>query len=389
MTLRRKLNLIYLSEFFVYFHLFGGVLIPFYTLWGGLNFTQMMLLQAWFSLMIVLFEIPTGTLADVMGRKKTILLGILINLFGVVIYGSLPVFWLFLIGETCFAFSYALYSGAKEALMYDTLIEHHQEKQSKNLFGRFKISHLLGLMVSAPLGSWIGTQLGLNWPMLLMVIPIFLAGMILMFVPEPKVHHDPDLDTLRTTTDKYGWAPARKPFFDQIRSGWKSFKDHPYLKIMTFDMVIIWSFAFMIIWFQQIVLTNVGVGIEYFGWFISFALGVQVLVLNWLPWLEKKLGSKKQVLSITGILPGVGFIFLALFPSVTTVFIALIMCSGFGLTRRTLYASYVNKYISSHQRATVNSFINIGPLTMTHRVRITLQLFRVRSLLSHQRHSHL
>jgi cyanate permease len=130
--------------------------------------------------------------------------------------------------------------------------------------------------------------------------------------------------------------------------------------VMTFDMVWIWSLAFMIIWFQQVVLLDIGVSESTFGWFVTFGLVSQMVALKSFPFLERILKSKKNVLTLSGILPAVGFFLLAFYPSVATVLIALAFCTGFGLSRRTLYASYVNKFIESHQRATVNSYINIG-----------------------------
>lgn len=359
MRLNTKLNLIYASEFFVYFHLFGGVLIPFFTIWGGLTMTQIMLLQSWFSFCVLILEIPTGTLADQLGRKTTMLLGIAVWAIGVWIYGAYQGFWMYALAEAFWALSAALFSGAREALIYDTLVDHDQAKQSEKVFGRFKISHLLGIMVSAPIGSWIGQQYGLNWVMLGMFVPLAFAGIILAFVPEPRagkeVLRDDDTPSIKPSS----WT-ARKSFRQQMSEGWKFFRSHPYLGIMTFDMVTLWTLAFMVIWFHQLVLENIGVDIEYFGWFISLSLGFQIVVLKAYPFFEKYLGSKKRYLTLSGYLPALGFAMMALFPNVYSVTIALLLCSGFGLTRRTLYVSYMNRFISSHQRATVNSFISIG-----------------------------
>ena len=56
------------------FHLIGGVLIPFYTVWGGLGMTQVLLLQSVFMLALFGFEVPTGAVADRFGRKTTMVL---------------------------------------------------------------------------------------------------------------------------------------------------------------------------------------------------------------------------------------------------------------------------------------------------------------------------
>jgi len=347
MKLSTKLNLIYLSEFFIFFHLFGGVLIPFFTIWGGLSLSELMMVQAWFSLCVLLFEIPTGTLADTFGRKNTVILSFFTNVIGVILYVVYPTFWMFMLAEMFWALSVALASGAKEAMVYDTLVDHGEEKQSQKVFGKFKMSHLWALMISAPIGSLIGQAWGFEWAVLLMIIPFTLSAICLFFVPEPKSHKLPE-------------GQSREPFMKQIVTGWKYFKTHPYLMVMTFDMVWIWSLAFMVIWFQQVVLLDLGVKESTFGWFVTFGLVSQMLALKSFPFLERILKSKKNVLTLSGLLPAVGFALLAFYPSVATVLIALAFCTGFGLSRRSLYASYVNKFIESHQRATVNSYINIG-----------------------------
>lgn len=359
MKLTTKLNLIYLSEFFVFFHLFGGVLIPFFTTWGGLSLTQIMLLQGWFSFCILLFELPTGTIADRLGRKRTITLGLAIWTIGILMYGFLRSFWWYMLAEMFWALSSALFSGAKEALVYDTLVDHKAEKTSEKVFGRFKISHLFGLMISAPLGSWIGQVLGVQWAMTLMVIPIALAGVTLTFVPEPQSSRELLRDDDTPSSHPPSWT-AQKNIREQLHEAWVFFRGHPALGVMTFDMVTLWTLSFMIIWFHQIVLGTIGIDVQYFGVFITLSLVFQMLVLKIYPFLERLLGSKKRYLTLSGILPGIGFLCLALWPNVYTVILALLFCGGFGMTRRTLYVSHMNAYISSHNRATVNSFINIG-----------------------------
>lgn len=342
MTLRKKLFFIYASEFFVFFHLISGVLIPFFMIWGGLSFFQLMVLQAWFSLWVVLFEIPTGAFADLMGRKKTILLGIFINMLGVLFYVINPSFSIFLVAELFWALSQALFSGAKEAFLYDTLLDHERPELSMQTFSKSKMAHIIAMMISAPLGSMIGAKFGFEWPVILMIIPLFLSGLFLFFLPEPK-HHK-----------------AEQPFLSQMRSGFSYVKTHPFLKIMAFDMVTLWSFAFMIIWLQQLTLTTLGVSESLFGWFVAYALLSQLFCLWIYPFLERHFPSKRSVIFFSGLLPAFGFLLLAVFPSVFSLIIALFFCSGFGLTRRTIYSSYMNKFIESHHRATVNSFINIG-----------------------------
>ena len=122
--------------FFSGLHFMGAVLIPFWTDWGGLNYTHIMILQAVFLLSAFIFEIPTGVIADRFGRKPSLILATVAVIIGIIIYVSYPSFWIFAIAEVFWGLSLALFSGAGEAFLYDTLKQLKREKESKKYFAR-------------------------------------------------------------------------------------------------------------------------------------------------------------------------------------------------------------------------------------------------------------
>jgi fucose permease len=65
-----KLNILklYLFNFMMGFHMISGVLLPFFLTWGKLTFVEIMILQSFFTLMIVILEIPCGAVADHISR---------------------------------------------------------------------------------------------------------------------------------------------------------------------------------------------------------------------------------------------------------------------------------------------------------------------------------
>jgi MFS family permease len=92
---------------------------------------------------IFVLEIPTGAIADYIGRKQSIFIGSFITVIAMLIYGSIPNFSIFLLAEFLFATGVAFTSGADEALLYDALREECRENQSKNIFGKAHSFHLL------------------------------------------------------------------------------------------------------------------------------------------------------------------------------------------------------------------------------------------------------
>jgi len=66
---------------------------------NGLSMKEVFLLQSIFSIGIILFEIPSGYFSDVIGRKKTIILGCIFGFLGFSIYSFSYGFLGFLIAE--------------------------------------------------------------------------------------------------------------------------------------------------------------------------------------------------------------------------------------------------------------------------------------------------
>jgi len=331
---------IYLSQFFINLFFVSGVLIPFLTDWGGLNFTQIMILQSWFMLWGFLFEIPAGTLADYLGRKLTIVLACIINAIAALVYASIPNFYIFMIGETLWAMSEALFSGTIEAFVYDTLKKIKETKRSKKVFGRIESFRLGGILVGAPIGSVIAAYLGLRAPMLLLTIPFIIAFFISLTMKEPRI-------TFKESRD----------YFAILKGGVKFFYKNKILKILALDMIFIGSIAYFMFWLYQPMLKQAGISIAYFGVVHAAFVGSQILVMNNYERLERIFGSKKRLIFFSALITGIMFVIGGLTTFAPIVLFAIIVGGGFGLTRRPLFISYMNKYIPSSKRATVLSTI--------------------------------
>ena len=64
---------LYLIKVAKWFMLYMPIVVPFYES-NGLSMKDIMILQAAYSVAIVVLEIPSGYLADVIGRKKTLII---------------------------------------------------------------------------------------------------------------------------------------------------------------------------------------------------------------------------------------------------------------------------------------------------------------------------
>lgn len=97
----------------------------------GLSLEQFALLNTVWAFTIVLAEVPSGALADLMGRKRLLVATSLLMLVEMALIAWAPagsgslVFWLFLGNRVISGLAEAMSSGTDEALAYDTLVEHN------------------------------------------------------------------------------------------------------------------------------------------------------------------------------------------------------------------------------------------------------------------------
>lgn len=332
----------YAVRLLFWMHFVASVLVPFFTEWGGLRFTQILFLNAWFMLCMFLFEVPTGTVADVFGRKRSMLLGCGVAILGTLLYVSHPHFLVFLAAETILACGYTLLSGAEEALVYDSLLGLGRAVESKAVFARMESFKLAGIIAGALLGGVIAKYLGLRMPMLLHVVPLAACALVVMAMREPSLHE---------RAPRTNWATL-------LRGGWQQFAGNPALRVLALDMVILGSLAWLIIWFYQALLQQAGVGIVWFGVVhAAMCLGQIAFLENIQRW-EKWLGGKRNLLIVAPIAAGACFLLLAWLRQPLLVAAAVVLCATFGLARGPLFTSYFNKYLSSENRATALSMIS-------------------------------
>ncbi len=338
---KANIRKLYLQKFFSSIFFLGGVLVPFFTEWGKISFAQIMLLQSWFALCLLLLQIPAGAIADRTGRKKAMVMAGIFHIAFVFVYASAPNFYVFMLGEFLAAVAISLTMGAEEALAYDTLKKLKSEGKSKEVFGRLRTAMLAGIAIGAPIGSIIGANLGLRAPILLSSIPFTIALLISLSLKEP----DTEI------------RQKHRSYISTITEGLKFFHNNKILKILAFDMIAITTVAYFIIWLHQPMLKQAGVGISYFGIvYAAFVIG-EIAVVNSFQKIEKILGSKERLLFLSSAATGMAFIIGGLTTFVPAFVLAIIVGGAFGLSRDVLFTSYMNKYIPSEKRATVLSTI--------------------------------
>ena len=89
-----------------------------------------------FAFTTLILEVPTGVLADLLGKKKTLLISRLFYVVEIFIIAFFNGFWPFLIAKVISGIGVSLSSGTESALLYDTLKRLKKEKDYKKISGK-------------------------------------------------------------------------------------------------------------------------------------------------------------------------------------------------------------------------------------------------------------
>lgn len=107
--------------------------------WRGLPLWQIGIAEGMFHVTSFLFEVPSGALADLAGRKNVMIWGRVLAAVSSVILLFSTDLWQFLIGFSISAVSYNLNSGSEEALVYDSMKMLGEEKDYIRVNGRLNV----------------------------------------------------------------------------------------------------------------------------------------------------------------------------------------------------------------------------------------------------------
>ena len=124
-AISRNIPLLYLIKISKWFMLYIPAVKLFYVE-NGLNDTDLFVLHAFYSFVIFLSEVPSGYLADVIGRKKTMVGGLFLGTAGFAAYASTSSYMGFLLAEIALGLGQSFISGADSALLYDSLLQENR-----------------------------------------------------------------------------------------------------------------------------------------------------------------------------------------------------------------------------------------------------------------------
>ncbi len=160
---------------------------PFFILFlldGGLNLFQIGLLYSIREIIIYIFEIPSGVIADQYGKKLELIICFMFYILSFIIFYVSDTFYLFAIAMILFGLGEAFRSGTHKAMIM-AYIDHHELKESKTkIYGLTRSYSLIGSMISSLLAVvfvlWLPE---IRWLFVVSVVPYVMDMLLIISYP--------------------------------------------------------------------------------------------------------------------------------------------------------------------------------------------------------------
>jgi MFS family permease len=331
---------------------------------AGLDIFQVMIVNAAFSAGQVVFEVPTGVIADTIGRRTSFLLGIATLFLSTLIYVAAWNYgwniWGFIGASLILGLGYTFQTGAVDAWLVDALDYAGFDGHTEDVFARagmvFGIAMLLGTLAGGFLG-----QVSLGLPFVIRAGILVVAFVVVFFTM-----YDMGFQHRPLKASRFG-AETRTIFEAGVTYGWKHRVVRPLLLIS-----FVWGLFMMYFFYssQPYALEILGQDLIWVAGALTALYGLMGVVGNLLVSRIMKLsdGGRRSSASVLAVCSGLAsLIVLAMAIVGFTVpeggsvwwFAALVvLTAGFGILfglMGPVRQAFLNRQIPSAQRATVLS----------------------------------
>jgi MFS family permease len=189
---------------------------------AGLSNLEAFAANAFFTAGMVIFEIPTGVVADTIGRRTSYLLGTITLALSTLLYVLLwqigAPFWAWAVASVLIGLGFTFFSGAVEAWLVDALTSTGFTGDLEGVFGRGQVATGAAMLSGSVAGGFIAAQTSLGVPFVLraviLVVMLFTAYRLmhdLGFNPQRSAGALKEMRRIASASIEFGWRrPAVK-----------------------------------------------------------------------------------------------------------------------------------------------------------------------------------
>jgi MFS family permease len=318
---------------------------------AGLNNLEAFAANAFFTAGFVLFEIPTGVIADLRGRRTSYLLGLLTLAISTLLYlfmwyVSAP-FWAWAVSSMFLGLGFTFLSGAFEAWLADALESAKAKEKFESVLARGEIVEGSAMLIGSVAGGAIAQVTNLGVPyviraglLALNLVTAFVLMKDIGFTPAKGKRLTDEMKSILRASLKYGLGnrPVRWIMFAAPFTGG----------------VTIYAFYAMQPYLLELYGSSKAYGVA--GLAAAIVAGAQIAGGLLVPYVVKVFDRRTTVLLVC---EAISVMVLAVIGFVPNFWVAVVLLVLWGLMFSAvtpIRQAYVNSLIPSQQRATVLSF---------------------------------
>lgn len=335
----------YVLSFFSVFPI--SILFAVYVLFlraKGMSLLQVGIIGACCNIMCFLSEVPTGSFADLFGRKKSMITGFLVHAAGLTIYYFSANFWLFVLAEVILGIGMAFWSGALEAWIVDSLRRCGSKEKLEDVFKNGRLAQQTGITIGSVVGPYI-SGLDLELPWLIASCLCLGVGMLYWLLMDEK-----DFVGKKTKLD---FCQIKRTAQAGIAFG---LKKKQVFHVMLFFAIMTFAIVALNMYWQPFFFEHMNLNPVWLGW-MFFGIKILEIIGNQLSIGYSRLFKKEKTAIVLIVVPIILGLLVVFFTQ--NIFLAvggfLFHELGRGATYP-LQQAYMNKRIPSETRATILSF---------------------------------
>ena len=336
MQLRHNILKMYLLKAVLWFMVAMPIIVLFFQE-HGLTLTEVMILQSIYSFSVALFEIPSGFIADVFGRKRTIILSTIFTFIGFLVFSFFGGFYAFAIAQVLVGIGGSLMSGSDSAIIYDTLLETNSKTTYTKIEGRTYAIGNFSEAFAGILGGFLAVG-SIYMPIYVQTSILFFSIPIAFTLIEPFMHKENKLDR------------SFKAVLEVVKF---AMVDNQKLKWLIIYSSAMGAATLSMAWFAQPFFKSINIPLAYFGilWAVlNFSAGLTSFNAHQ---FDKK-DNNYKILFYLSLAMSTSFIFLGYNNSVYGLIFILFIYLLRGLVTPIL-RNAINENTISNKRATVLS----------------------------------
>ena len=328
-------------HFHLYIHTYALLLTS-----RGLSLFQISMIESVVIGTVFVMEIPTGILADRLGRKWSIVLSTLLMMSAEFIFIFAQTYAWYLVIAVLTGTGFAFSSGAIEAMVYDSLPEDKRDDAMKKAMGRVNGMGQIAFFISPIVGGFIIRDASPEYfipAIALTVLALFIGLFVSLTLREPSTE----------------WSVDKQNPIDLFRGGIYLLRTNSRLRRLA--LIVIFATPFtgtLITTLAAPYLVQNEVSPFMIGVVLSLGSLLAAFTQAYAYKLEAWLGQQKAI-ALLIFVPGVMYWVLALVAGPTLTVFVVILMYGINDMKAPLFSAYQNALIDSHNRATVLSLINM------------------------------